>query len=394
MTALHAGSPSPLADFAHATQTRTSVDVTTDYSETVYYGPRISPAFLPTPEQRHSTQRSPSNVVMEQTADSSEQDLTPRLRGGGEDEKAHKPSCGLTLKQLLLTCHKAGRGYTSDRNSDEILTPMRIPDAVQITRATQKTRGTARLSRNLLKRHNLQATQRITQLELPREDTPTILPARTTRVQTPRVHRHTTSLHIPSFPLQFLCYPHLHPPASPTNTPFPLQHQHQPVIPTLRGGASSTSTLSDPDALPPNLFWLAGGRGTTITTGSWKRQKPKKRMGGLLGKLVYGMHAGTVYESKKDAGVGDTASSTGSVAATMVPVPTVGGEGGGSGEGRVVSPRRSSSGRGDSEKGCGSRAPSKSSASVAGSVAGSKKEAEAEAVLDKSEEAAKDADGA
>ena len=407
LTALHAGSPSPLADFAHAAQARTSVDVATDYSETVYYGSRILPAFSPTPDQRLSPQRSLSNVVVEQTANSSEQDLTPRLRGGGEEERAHNPSCGLTLKQLLLTCHKAGRRHTTNPNSDETITPTRIPDAVQIAQAIRKTQGTARLPRNLLKKNSPQATQRTTQLELPREDAPTILPTHKTHVQTSRVRRHTRSLHTPPFPLQYLCYPRLHPPASPTNTPFLLQHQHQnrPLIPTLRGGASSLSSLSDHNTLPSNLFWLAGGRGAPITAGSWKRQKPKKRMGGLLGKLVYGTRAGTVYGSKKDADVDDVASRPGSVTGTIVPVPAVGAEGGDGGEGNVSSSRCSSSAKGGSEKGCGSRTPakegarSKSSASVVESVAGSKKEAEAEVVLDKNEDAAKedaakDADGA
>jgi len=234
LTALHAGSPSPLADFAHAAQARTSVDVTTDYSETVYYGSRILPAFSPTPDQRLSPQRSLSNVVVEQTANSSEQDLTPRLRGGGEEERAHNPSCGLTLKQLLLTCHKAGRRHTTNPNSDETITPTRIPDAVQIAQAIRKTQGTARLPRNLLKKNSPQATQRTTQLELPREDAPTILPTHKTRAQTSRVRRHTRSLHTLPFPCNIFAI---------------LAFIPQPPQPTPHF-FSNTNTKTDPSSPP------------------------------------------------------------------------------------------------------------------------------------------------
>jgi hypothetical protein len=48
------------------------------------------------------------------------------------------------------------------------------------------------------------------------------------------------------------------------------------------------------------LFWLAGGKGNPTTTASWKSQKPRKRMSGLLGMALYGLDAGTEYGTRKD----------------------------------------------------------------------------------------------
>ncbi|KAH7083739.1 hypothetical protein FB567DRAFT_447230 [Paraphoma chrysanthemicola] len=60
---------------------------------------------------------------------------------------------------------------------------------------------------------------------------------------------------------------------------------------------STSPTLSDADRVPEGLYWLAGGRGRPITVASWKSQRPKKRMGGLLGMLVFGHKAGVAYET-------------------------------------------------------------------------------------------------
>ncbi|KAI0584876.1 hypothetical protein TUN199_01984 [Pyrenophora tritici-repentis] len=423
LAAVRAGSPSPLADFALAAQTRTSVNMTTDYSETVYYGSRMSSAFSPTPEQHRSRQPRRGNVVVEQTANRdgyvvtehphlhqqagiqqhvdhsnahrrrapeqqersrtasrpqpdtssrtrststgsepstdrqtpepehcSGEDLRPRLRGGdgGRDEDFHTPSCGLTLKQLLLTCHRPNYRYsTNSIIIDETLQPARVPDASQIAQAIQKTQGTARLPRNLLRKSNPHAILRTTQVELCTGNIVTTYSECTPPIQTPRFHH---------FPIS--SPPHHYPAASPTNP-------HTLAILTLRGGASTPSTLSDDSPLPSTLFWLAGGRGPPITTRSWKRQRPKKRMGGLFGKLIYGTRAGTLYEGKKEGGgEGDAGSAKESV-----------------GEG--------------SQKGDSSSAEEGKEAEADGSDAGSKKEeADAEAVPDKSEDAAKEGDGA
>jgi hypothetical protein len=65
---------------------------------------------------------------------------------------------------------------------------------------------------------------------------------------------------------------------------------HQPM-PRLRGGAG------EPERVPAALYWLAGGRGRPITVSSWKKQRGKKRMGGLLGMAVFGEKAGKEYAS-------------------------------------------------------------------------------------------------
>jgi hypothetical protein len=72
-------------------------------------------------------------------------------------------------------------------------------------------------------------------------------------------------------------------------------------LPHLRGGAGSPGPA---DKVPATLFYLAGGRGSPITLSSWNKQKPKTRMGGLLGMAVYGRKAGTAYggESNMNGG--------------------------------------------------------------------------------------------
>ncbi|RMZ71149.1 f-box domain-containing [Pyrenophora seminiperda CCB06] len=179
LAVIRAGSPSSLSDFAHAAQSRntSSVSLTTDYSETIYYGPIISRAFSPTPERRRSPQMRRGNVLVEHTANRGgqvvaehsnqeqpastnqqlyhsnvsrgrqqhrereapstslnvssqirgtvsgseptdgnqkpEPDVKPSLRGGDGSEPVHAPSCVLALKQLLLTCHNPRCEYNT-----------------------------------------------------------------------------------------------------------------------------------------------------------------------------------------------------------------------------------------------------------------------------------------
>jgi len=77
-------------------------------------------------------------------------------------------------------------------------------------------------------------------------------------------------------------------------------------VPRLRGGGGSDSSawtriFDDEDCLPRRLTWMAGvtvGRGA-VTAGEWKRRKPKRRRGGLLGLVLHGRKAGEEYH--KDA---------------------------------------------------------------------------------------------
>lgn len=74
-----------------------------------------------------------------------------------------------------------------------------------------------------------------------------------------------------------------------TSSPHPL--------PRLRGGSG---TLKDSDNLPQALFYLAGGLGPASTAGQWRKQRPKKRMGGLLGMAIFGSKAGTAYDGENE----------------------------------------------------------------------------------------------
>lgn len=68
------------------------------------------------------------------------------------------------------------------------------------------------------------------------------------------------------------------------------------AIPCLRGGSGGDQ--DDQRRVPPTLWLLAGGQGRPITISSWEKQKPKKRMDGLLGMAFYGRQAGIPYEPK------------------------------------------------------------------------------------------------
>jgi hypothetical protein len=70
------------------------------------------------------------------------------------------------------------------------------------------------------------------------------------------------------------------------------------VVPCLRGGGGPEWKEKDP--IPAPLWLLTGGRGRPISVAEWNRQKPRKRMGGLLGMAVYGHKAGTPYRSQKE----------------------------------------------------------------------------------------------
>lgn len=68
-------------------------------------------------------------------------------------------------------------------------------------------------------------------------------------------------------------------------------------MPRLRGGAGEADRK--PANVPASLLYLAGGTGRkpgqSISVESWNRMKPKKRMGGLLGMMVFGHNSGKSY---------------------------------------------------------------------------------------------------
>ncbi|KAF2790003.1 hypothetical protein K505DRAFT_365130 [Melanomma pulvis-pyrius CBS 109.77] len=84
------------------------------------------------------------------------------------------------------------------------------------------------------------------------------------------------------------------------STPHQHQHPHQP-IPSLRGGSGGLrDRLQDSDVLPSGLWYLAGGTEAPITVRQWRRQRPKRRMGGLLGMAIFGRRAGMAYEDTEE----------------------------------------------------------------------------------------------
>ncbi|KAF2851555.1 hypothetical protein T440DRAFT_507412 [Plenodomus tracheiphilus IPT5] len=84
----------------------------------------------------------------------------------------------------------------------------------------------------------------------------------------------------------------------------PIQPNIARNIHVLRGGAGSPtpSTFSVEDKLPPTLFWLAGGKGRPTSVAGWKKSRPEKRMGGLLGMAMFGRRAGVGYRGIDDSG--------------------------------------------------------------------------------------------
>ncbi|KAF1940070.1 hypothetical protein EJ02DRAFT_467639 [Clathrospora elynae] len=241
------------------------------------------------------------------------QNETPGLRGGGgggggrEQRRGDDHGCVFMLKQLLLTCHRSHRGHddSEDDDNDDGLPPARSPSAVQVARAIRRAHGIARLPANIsrgkygtpLRTGNVSPNNNNTKAARSRK----MLPLRTGRsIARNRANVHCLSSHLPSRALpSFL---HHQRADSPINLPNPpttdTQLPVKPSFPSLRGGTGSPSGLRDTERLPPTLFWLAGGRGKqSVTAGSWKSRRPKKRTGGLLGLAMYGMNSGTEYGS-------------------------------------------------------------------------------------------------
>jgi len=228
-------------------------------------------------------------------------DEMPRLRGGsGGDENIHTRSCGLTMKQLLLTCHRPG----TDSGSDDYLPPARTPNIAEVARALRRVHGTSRLPKGISRRDGSQETPRTGRSTSGGGDVTNSPTSRTASFAATYPQSRSIFSYLPIFGLASI-FARLTGP--PIDTPaVSASHTTQPVTlpPTvsLRGGAGSPSALRDHQRVPSTLFWLAGGKGKPITTASWKSQKPKRRAGGLFGMALHGLEAGTNYEARKSTG--------------------------------------------------------------------------------------------
>jgi hypothetical protein len=193
--------------------------------------------------------------------------LYPQLRGGGESRSV---SLGFKLKEWLLTCRTPCRSrHAYDEDSDADLPPARTLAPERIAKPVQRACGGVSLPKNV-SRGSVVTSRGSTSL--------TYKPS-TCNTCSPTLSRESyRSLHFP--PLR-------------SSSPIKPSRSISPPFPSLRGGAGSASRL------PPTLYWLAGGRGKPITVSSWKSQRGKKRMGGLLGMAVFGKKAGTLYEKQE-----------------------------------------------------------------------------------------------
>jgi hypothetical protein len=200
-----------------------------------------------------------------------------RLRGGSGTVG---PGLGFKFKKWLLTCHgpcRIGSGYSSD--SDDDLPPARPPTPERIARAYERAHGRVSLPAYISRGTSTRASAKSTAAGSFVESTS----GPSTRLRRLRDHL-PGRREYPESPINL-----------PRHAPLSADVHNAPStpLPRLRGGAGP----SEPDRLPPTLFWLAGGRGKPITMSSWNKQKPKKRMGGLLGMALYGRKAGTAYET-------------------------------------------------------------------------------------------------
>jgi len=232
-------------------------------------------------------------------------DEMPRLRGGsGGDENTHTRNCGLTMKQLLLTCHRPGHGHSTDSGSDDCLPPARTPNIAEVARALRRAHGTSRLPKGISRRDGCQETPRTGRSTSGGGDVTNLPTSRTASFAATYPQPRSVFSYLPLFGLASifarLTGPSIDTPA--VSVSQTIQPVTLPPTVSLRGGAGSPSALRDHQRVPSTLFWLAGGKGKPITTASWKSQKPHRRMGGVFGMALHGLDAGTEYGSRKFTG--------------------------------------------------------------------------------------------
>ncbi|OAG23146.1 hypothetical protein CC77DRAFT_1048099 [Alternaria alternata] len=355
LDAIRAGEPSPLIDFACAARLKKASDRMTDFSETVFYGQKFSAAFGPIPEQHSSLQPPRSTLIVERSLDtgghvviarprpeqqasinallhsgdkysrrathlSQQNSLDSRPSSNNRRRTRHTSSRaaptsndqpsdfqeGLSddiipkLRGGFATCYRPGHGYATDSDNDENLPPARTLNLAEIARASRQAHGISRLPKGISRRGGSQETSRVGKSAAGSGHVTNLLPSRTPSFAATHSQPRSMFFHLPTFGLTST--PAL-PTVPPSNRSAPftdvaIQPRTQSPIVSLRGGTGSPSALRGYERLPPTLFWLAGGQGKPITTVSWKTQRPKKRMNGLLGMTLHGLDAGTEYREK------------------------------------------------------------------------------------------------
>lgn len=178
--------------------------------------------------------------------------------------------------------------------------PARTLNLAEIARASRQAHGISRLPKGISRRGGSQETSRVGKSAAGSGHVTNLLPSRTPSFAATHSQPRSMFFHLPTFGLTST--PAL-PTVPPSNRSAPftdvaIQPRTQSPIVSLRGGTGSPSALRGYERLPPTLFWLAGGQGKPITTVSWKTQRPKKRMNGLLGMTLHGLDAGTEYREK------------------------------------------------------------------------------------------------
>ncbi|KAB2108458.1 hypothetical protein AG0111_0g2986 [Alternaria gaisen] len=290
LDAIRAGEPSPLIDFACAARLKKASDRMTDFSETVFYGQKFSAAFGPIPEQHSSLQPPRSTLIVERSLDT----------GGHVVIERPRPEQQASINALLHSGDKPIHSYATDSDNDENLPPARTLSLAEIARVSRQAHGISRLPKGISRRGGSQETSRVGKSAADSGHITNLLPSRTPSFAATHSQPRSIFFHLPTFGLTSI-------PALPTIPPFncsapftdvAIQPRTQSPIVSLRGGTGSPSALRGYERLPPTLFWLAGGRGKPVTTVSWKTQRPKKRMNGLLGMALHGLDAGTEYREK------------------------------------------------------------------------------------------------
>jgi hypothetical protein len=317
IAAMHAGSPSPLIDLARAAHAKTAnVDLSRDFSETVFYGRgerveftvgRDAGGRVPRPrahqpgnidmvelEAGRNVVKRPSREVPgstgerlgrgevqhrrspEQRVQSSRVQRLPssaadcsrstnpnggKLKGGSEEDYIPRLRGGSGgdeqrscsfLLKQLLLT--CHRPNHGTPRSDDDLPPPRTPNPVEVARAIRRASGTARLPRNI-SRHRPIAVK----------ISPSNGTSRTASFAAAHTKRHSILSHLPHCP-----WTH-RPAASPINIPFPLTSssksttQPQTSKPAHQPQSCTLANLSPKTSFTSPVVSLRGGAGSPST---------------------------------------------------------------------------------------------------------------------------------